>query len=192
MNTRIKNKHDLKYFLTEDRKAMKLDNCNLFIEYLKGNTENIALWKYIKCLRKYELHLNKYSTNNNLLYTLIYLYWKFKFKRYRRKYGIYLSPNVFGPGLQIVHFGYLWVDNSSIIGKNCTLLPRILLGKKHPGIPIPNIIIGDDCYIGTGSTILGPIKIGNNVTIAAGSIVINDVPDNCIVGGNPAKIIKFK
>ena len=37
---------------------------------------------------------------------------------------------------------------------------------------------------------LGPIHIGDNVTIAAGAVVINDVPDNCTVAGIPAKIIK--
>ena len=68
----------------------------------------------------------------------------------------------------------------------------VLLGKKKPGISQPNIFIGDNCYIGTGSTILGPVKIGNNVTVAAGSVVVKDIPDNVIVAGNPAKIIKYK
>jgi serine O-acetyltransferase len=39
---------------------------------------------------------------------------------------------------------------------------------------------------------LGPVKIGNNVTIGAGAVVVKDIPDNCVVAGNPAKIIKFK
>ena len=51
---------------------------------------------------------------------------------------------------------------------------------------------GNNCYISTGVTILGPVNIGNNVTIAAGAVVINDIPDNCVVGGVPAKILKYK
>ena len=39
---------------------------------------------------------------------------------------------------------------------------------------------------------MGPVTIGNNVTIAAGAVVVKDVPDNAIVGGNPAKIISYK
>lgn len=39
---------------------------------------------------------------------------------------------------------------------------------------------------------MGPVKIGNNVTIAAGAVVVKDVPDNAVVGGNPAKILKMK
>ena len=49
--------------------------------------------------------------------------------------------------------------------------------------------IGDNVYISTGVTILGPVTIGDNVTIAANSVVIKDVPDNCVVSGIPAKII---
>lgn len=50
--------------------------------------------------------------------------------------------------------------------------------------------IGDDCWIGGGAIIYGPCKIGNGVTVAAGAVVRGDVPDNVVVGGVPAKILK--
>ena len=72
-------------------------------------------------------------------------------------------------------------------------LPNVLIGKKSPHVKIDNnYIIGNNCYFGYGCTIMGPVKIGNNVTIGAGSVVTKDIPDNAIVVGNPAKILKFK
>lgn len=50
--------------------------------------------------------------------------------------------------------------------------------------------IGDDVWIGGGSIILPGVTVGNNVVIGAGSVVTKDVPDNVVIGGNPAKIIK--
>ena len=66
----------------------------------------------------------------------------------------------------------------------------VLIGKKRPDLENWQITIGDNCYISTGVTILGPINIGNDVTIAAGAVVTKDIPDNCVVAGVPAKIIK--
>lgn len=50
--------------------------------------------------------------------------------------------------------------------------------------------IGHHCFIGGYSVIVPGVKIGNHCVVAAGSVVTKDVPDHCLVGGNPAKIIK--
>lgn len=52
------------------------------------------------------------------------------------------------------------------------------------------ILIGDHCWIGKNAIILKGVKIGNGAIVAAGSVVVKDVPDACLVAGNPAKIIK--
>ncbi|MBR6103857.1 MAG: serine acetyltransferase [Paludibacteraceae bacterium] len=135
-------------------------------------------------MRKFESIL---SMNRNVFTSVLYVIWKHWFSFLRRLYGIYLSPNVFEGGLHIVHFGYIWVDSSSRIGKNCTILPQVLLGKKKPNVKGTSILIGNNCYIGTGSTILGPVKIGDNVVIGAGSVVVNDIPNDSTVVGVPAK-----
>jgi len=51
---------------------------------------------------------------------------------------------------------------------------------------------GELSFLGIGATIIQGIKIGKNVTIGAGSVIIKDIPDNVITVGNPAKIIKSK
>lgn len=62
------------------------------------------------------------------------------------------------------------------------------LNKKETNIK--EIIIEDNVWIGTNSKIMKNIKIGKNSIISAGSVVIKDVPENVIVAGNPAKIVK--
>ncbi|MBR0406929.1 MAG: hypothetical protein IJI53_02720 [Clostridia bacterium] len=57
-------------------------------------------------------------------------------------------------------------------------------GRKSP-------IIGNNCSIATNSVVFGPIIIGDNVVIGAGSVVNKDVPANCTVVGNPARIIRM-
>lgn len=50
--------------------------------------------------------------------------------------------------------------------------------------------IGNNCFLGGGARILPGLRIGNNCIVGAGSVVTKDVPNNCIVAGNPAKIIR--
>lgn len=90
-------------------------------------------------------------------------------------------------------FGYggigVVIHKRSIIGKNCIIGTNITIGGKTPHLEVP--IIGDDVYIATGAKVLGPITIGNNVTIGANAVVITNVPDNAIVAGVPAKILRY-
>lgn len=58
------------------------------------------------------------------------------------------------------------------------------------GISTQPVIIGDDVWIGANAVILPGVTIGNHVVVAAGAVVTKDVPDNTLVGGVPAHIIK--
>lgn len=61
--------------------------------------------------------------------------------------------------------------------------------RAHLGIA-KSVRIGNDVWIGANVTILPGVTIGNNVVVAAGAVVTKDVPDNVLVGGLPAKVIK--
>lgn len=67
----------------------------------------------------------------------------------------------------------------------------LLFRDRVPDLEITKpIVVGDNVYIGVRSVIMPGVTIGDNVIIAAGSVVTKDVPDNCVVGGVPAKFIK--
>lgn len=53
------------------------------------------------------------------------------------------------------------------------------------------VTIGNNVWIGGNAVIVPGVNIGNNVVVAAGAVVVKDVPNNVVVGGNPAKIIKY-
>lgn len=88
-----------------------------------------------------------------------------------------------------VHIGdYVMIGPNTLV---CTVgHPLSAAGRrKHLGIAKP-ITIGNDVWIGGNCTILPGVTIGNNVVVAAGAVVTKDVPDNCMVGGVPARVIR--
>lgn len=70
------------------------------------------------------------------------------------------------------------------------IMPDGSIKKNIAGNCAPTI--GDNVTIGANAVIIGDIMIGNNVTIGAGAVVTKSIPDNCIVVGNPARVIKVK
>ena len=74
------------------------------------------------------------------------------------------------------------------IGRNVEIGTNVTIGGRSGHFDVPRIL--NNVYIATGSKILGPIEIGNNVIIGANAVVINDVPNNVIVGGIPARILR--
>lgn len=107
--------------------------------------------------------------------------------------NIKIGKNVF------INFDCVFLDLGGItIEDNVLIAPKVsLLSKGHPLEPenrhalVPKPIhIKKNAWIGAGATILQGVTIGENAIVAAGAVVSKDVPDNTIVGGIPAKIIK--
>ena len=148
--------------------------------------DNNRIQRLLYYLRKVEFYSNQCGFQHKIAFAI----WNWLFRRQRVLTGIMLFPGTIGPGIQLMHPGFRRIDSFVRIGNNCTILPMVLCGRKHPNDKDSLIIIGDNCYISTGVTILGPVNIGDNVVIGAGAVVLNDIPDNSIVGGVPAKILK--
>lgn len=94
----------------------------------------------------------------------------------------------------ILDIAPVYIGDYVMIGPNTLIStvnhPLTPMGRrKHLGIAKP-VTIGDDVWIGGNATILPGVTVGNNVVIAAGAVVTKDVPDNSLVGGVPARIIR--
>ena len=96
------------------------------------------------------------------------------------------SDSKIGSGLMITHGDSTFVNPESM-GSNCRINQNVtigVVGNKRPKI-------GNNVRIATGAIVIGGITIGNNVIVAAGAVVVKNVPDNCMVAGNPARIKKM-
>ena len=136
--------------------------------------------------------ITKFLKNHTILKYSLYPFFRILFQHYTYKYGIDipLSTNI-GPGLNIGHFGGITITGKASIGKNCKILPNILIGETNRGGHIGAPKIGNGVHIGAGAKIIGGINIGNNVAIGANAVVTKDVPHNAVVVGIPAKIISY-
>lgn len=94
-----------------------------------------------------------------------------------------------GSGI-FIHHGHSTQINAKTIGHNCQIWHNVTIGVGTPHDNNTRPTIGDNVRICAGAIVIGDIEVGNNVTIGAGSVVTKSIPDNCIIVGNPARIIK--
>lgn len=114
--------------------------------------------------------------------------YRFLYYEYLRGYCSYIGHNSEISETICLPHGYfgIFIAGGAKIGKNCVLFQHVTIGQnslpysKTVGFPI----IGDDCYIGAGATIIGGVKIGNNCRIGANCTIYSDIPDNSFVVTN--------
>ena len=106
--------------------------------------------------------------------------------------GIEIHPGAtIGRGLFIDHGMGVVIGETTEIGDNCTLYQGVTLGgtgketgKRHP-------TLGNNVMVGSGAKVLGPFRVGDHSKIAAGAVVLSEVPPNSTCVGVPARIVKI-
>ena len=129
------------------------------------------------------LYYCRHRQNNKLCYILK--------KFLGRKYGLEFNTDKIGKGLYIGHPFCITINDDAIIGKCCNIHKGVTIGEENRGKRKGSPIIGDFVWLGINSTIVGNIRIGNDVLIAPNSYVNCDIPAHSIVFGNPC-IIKHR
>lgn len=188
----IQSSKDLKLYIQEDLKRNLYGKKNSWIEYhvkkLIGH-ECIMACEYLKCLR----HLEFYTNCCNSFYDKLFKnYYQVKLHRLSLKYGIQIHPNTCGYGLRLLHFkvGGGIILNCKSMGNYCSVNAGVVVGNKDSQENIATI--GNNVKLNVGCKIIGKISIGDNVIVAPNSVVVKDIPNNAIVSGIPAIILKMK
>ena len=107
--------------------------------------------------------------------------------------GIEIHPGAkIGKGLFIDHGMGVVIGETTEIGDNCTIYQGVTLGgtgkdkgKRHP-------TLGNNIMVGAGAKVLGPLTVADNSKIAAGAVVLADIPEHSTAVGVPAKVVRQK
>jgi serine O-acetyltransferase len=181
--------HWLYYLLAMNKQVISEDllrNINLFIRRNHENDNQPTFYEFCRLLTFYRMVRNIY-----------YARVANKHKLYAKFLGLLAKPlplldisstAEIGGGL-IVQHGYATIIAPRKIGRNCWVNQGVTIGYTNDN-DCPTL--GDNVTIYAGAKVLGDVYVGNNVIVAANAVVVKDVPDNAIVGGVPAKIIKYR
>lgn len=109
----------------------------------------------------------------------------------RRRTGVEIHPGAtIGKGFVIDHGMGVVIGETTVIGDNCIVYQNVTLGgtgkdhgKRHP-------TLGNNVLVGSGAKVLGPFRVGDNARIAAGAVVLSEVPDDCTAVGVPARVVR--
>lgn len=105
-----------------------------------------------------------------------------------KKYHIFLPPSTkVGYGFYIGHGFGLVINGTAIIGNNVNLSQFTTIGSNRDKAAQ----IGDNVYIGPSVCVVENVHIGNCADVGAGAVVVKDVPDNAVVVGVPARVVKY-
>ena len=106
--------------------------------------------------------------------------------------GIEIHPGAtIGRRLVIDHGTGIVIGETAEIGDDCLLYQGVTLGGTGKDVGKRHPTLGNNVMVGSGAKVLGPFKVGNNVRIAANSVVLREVPDNATVVGVPGRVVRI-
>lgn len=145
------------------------------------------VYRYLIALRKTEFH---YNNKNVIFHKLLYLLCRRRKNILGRRLGIEISENSFDAGLLIHHPCCIVVNGYSKIGKGCILHGDNCIGNN--GLDFAAPVLGERVRLGVGAKVIGDVTIADDVTIAAGAVVIDSCMINgAVLAGVPAKCVKI-
>ena len=164
----------------------------------------IFLCFFKRCKDDVIANITPWDYNCNVLISFLYLlvfdktyrtlfYWRIGKCKYLIWYWLWPHPCFcidthmkIGKGMICIHPFSTYV-NAETVGSNFAVLNNVTIGNNKRG---DRPTIGNNVRVNANAVVVGKIRIGDNVTIGAGSVVTKSIPDNCVVVGNPAFILK--
>ncbi len=125
--------------------------------------------------------------NHNMKFIARYLS-----QRNRHKSGIEIHPAAqLGKGVFIDHGMGVVIGETTVVGDNWTSYQNVSLGGTGKDVGKRHPTLGNNVLVGSGAKVLGPFTVGDNARIAAGAVVLREVPANATAVGVPARIVKL-
>ena len=179
----------------------ELEKCNAGLDYTYADDELIARKsRAIRWCEEYNAidgsdYAAQYACLKKILGGVGERVWIAKTFNFDCGKNIFIGNDFTGNfNLTILDIREVYIGNHVMIGPNTLITtvghPLSPKGRRGYGACAKPVRIGNDVWIGGNVTILPGITIGNNVVIAAGAVVTKDIPDNSLVGGVPAKLIR--
>ena len=176
----IHSRKELKRYLAEDLAANGIKEWRLLYRI------RFPVVHFQRHLRRTEFIVNCYR---GPFANLVQLVAKWRLRVHAIRLGFTITPNIFGPGLSIAHWGTIVVNEKCRVGAHCRIHPSTCLGWRPSGVPT----LGDHCYIGPGAKLFGGIVLGDHTEVGANAVVTRSFPEGHVtLVGVPARPLPRK
>ena len=150
----------------------------------KSDIEVLLLYSGVHAILAYrvahKLYLGKHYFSARLISQLA-----------RRTTGVEIHPGAtIGKGFFIDHGMGVVIGETTEIGDNCSIYQGVTLGGTGKDVGKRHPTLGNNVMVGAGAKVLGPFRVGDNSKIAAGAVVLREVPENSTAAGVPAKVVR--